>query len=270
MKPVAFSYERATSVDQTVALLKDAGNAKILAGGQSLMPLMNFRLVRPDLIVDIGEIETLRHISDQDSYIRIGALVPHAELASNPLIARRLPVLASAAQHIGHWAIRNRGTLGGSVAHADPAAELPALLIALEGTILVQSETARKVAAEQFFQGYFMTDLAPSEIITGVEIPVRSEPVGFDEVVRRSGDFALVGVYLIGQGVHSSVTWFGMGGRATRFSVPKWPQDFEERRTLLESFVESLALEDSEAYKKDIAINLAQTVYERLKGATNS
>ena len=195
MKPAAFDYVVAESVDAAVAALAAAqGEAKILAGGQSLVPMLNFRLLRPSVLVDINRIPDLAFIEERADAIVIGALTRHHRLETSPVIARHLPVVAEAMRHVAHLAIRNRGTIGGSLSHADPAAELPMLALLLDATFQVVSPNGpRTVAARNFFLGPLTVDLAPDELVTRIVFP-RLPPAtgwGFVEVARRSGDFAL-------------------------------------------------------------------------------
>ena len=198
MKASAFSYARATSVANALDLLGAHGDrAKVLSGGQSLMPAMNLRLIFPDLIVDIGELTELRGIAVNGDILRIGALTRHVDLQRSPEVAARAPLLTAAIAHVAHPAIRNRGTLGGSLAHADPASELPACMLALNATILVRGPKGeRKIAAENFFKGIYETDLSPQELVVAVELPVaqKNSVHFFQEFARRHGDYAIAGL----------------------------------------------------------------------------
>jgi CO/xanthine dehydrogenase FAD-binding subunit len=198
MKPAAFDYVVAESVDAAVAALVAAdGEAKILAGGQSLVPMLNFRLLRPSVLVDINRISDLAFIEETADVIIVGALTRHHRVETSPLIARHLPVVAEAMRHVAHLAIRNRGTIGGSISHADPAAELPMLALLLDATFHVASRAGqRTVAARDFFLGPLTVDLAPDELLTRIVLPKLPSVTGwsFAEVARRSGDFALAAV----------------------------------------------------------------------------
>ena len=198
MKASAFSYARATSVENTLELLAVHGErAKVLSGGQSLMPAMNLRLISPEIIVDIGGIAELRGIAVTDNVIRIGALTRHVDLLSSPEIAAHAPLLTEAVGHIAHPAIRNRGTLGGSLAHADPASELPACMLALDATILVTGPAGeRRIAAQDFFTGIYETALSAQELLVAVELPAAAGNAVhfFSEFARRHGDYAIVGL----------------------------------------------------------------------------
>ncbi len=198
MKASAFSYARATSVVNALELLVAHGDkAKVLSGGQSLMPAMNLRLISPELIVDIGEIAELRGIGVRGDVLSIGALTRHVDLLRSPEIAAHAPLLKEAVAHVAHPAIRNRGTLGGSLAHADPASELPACMVALNATIVVRGQAGeRRIAAEDFFTGIYETALSAQELLISVELPVaqKNSTHFFHEFARRHGDYAIVGL----------------------------------------------------------------------------
>jgi CO/xanthine dehydrogenase FAD-binding subunit len=198
MKPPIFDYIAATSVDMAIAALAEAGGeGKILAGGQSLVPMLNFRLLRPSILVDINRIAGLSSIEENADSIRIGALTRHYQLETSPVIARHLPVLSCAMTHVAHLAIRNRGTIGGSLSHADPAAELPMLALLLDATLHITSASGqRSVAARDFFLDAMTVDLADTDIVTVIVLPKLPPRTGwgFEEVARRHGDFALAAV----------------------------------------------------------------------------
>ena len=198
MKASAFSYARATSVANALELLVAYGDkAKVLSGGQSLMPAMNLRLISPELIVDIGEITELRGIAVRGGVLSIGALTRHVDLLRSPEIAAHAPLLTEAVAHVAHPAIRNRGTLGGSLAHADPASELPASMVALNATIVVRGQTGeRRIAAEDFFTGIYETALSAQELLIAIEVPAAQKKSAhfFHEFARRHGDYAIAGL----------------------------------------------------------------------------
>ena len=200
MKPAPFDYVVASSVDEAVGLLAADDDAKVIAGGQSLTPLLAMRLARPSVVVDVGRLP-LAGIAVDGEVLDLGALVRHRVLETDALVARDVPLLPMAARHIGHTAIRNRGTLGGSVAHADPAAELPAALVALDALVVVQGPSGiRTVRAAEFFEGYFTTALAPDELVVSVRVP-RAKPsdaCAFEEWAPRHGDFATAGIAIVG------------------------------------------------------------------------
>lgn len=198
MKAAAFDYVKPTSVEQVVSILRERGDdARVLAGGQTLMATLNMRLSEPALIVDITGLDSLRGISVESGQLRIGALVTHAEIEHSDVVKTHAPLLHVAAPHIAHRAIRNSGTWGGSIAYADPAAEWPTCLLALNGTVVVQGpEGERRIAADDFFLGLYTTALEPDEIVVSCEIPVADSHqwFGFDELARRHGDYAIVGM----------------------------------------------------------------------------
>ena len=222
MKAAAFAYARATSVVNALELLDANGDkAKVLSGGQSLMPAMNLRLISPELIVDIGEIAELRGIAVTGDVVRIGALTRHVDLLRSPEIAAHAPLLTEAIAHVAHPAIRNRGTLGGSLAHADPASELPACMVTLNASIIVRGRAGeRRVAAADFFKGIYETDLSAQELLVGVELPVigKNSAHFFHEFARRHGDYAIAGLAaqaIVEKGVFSDLrlVFFAVGDR---------------------------------------------------------
>jgi carbon-monoxide dehydrogenase medium subunit len=199
MKPAPFEYRRPETLDEALAILAESGpDAKPLAGGQSLVPAMNVRLARPAVLVDLNRIAELAYTEkDDDGGLRIGAMTRQRSAERSDLVARRAPLLFEALPWIAHPQIRNRGTVGGSVAHADPAAELPAVMVALDARFVLQSRAgARTVPAQRFYTGIMSTVLRPDELLTEIQIPPRAPgaSVAFLEVARRQGDFALVGV----------------------------------------------------------------------------
>ncbi len=198
MKPSAFEYFAPNTVKEAVGLLeKYEDEAKILAGGQSLVPIMNFRLGRPEVLVDINGIKDLDYIREEGEALFIGALTRERDLELSPLVKEKCPILAEAVSFIGHVPIRNRGTIGGSLVHADPSSELPTAICCLDGEMKVVGPTGdRTLASEEFFLTYLTTSLEPSEILVEVRIPTLPQNTAwsFVELSRRSGDFAIVGV----------------------------------------------------------------------------
>lgn len=197
MKPAPFDYVRPSSIEEALAFLGAHPDAVVLAGGQSLVPMLNMRLVAPTHVVDIGALPGLREISVKGGRLRMGALLRHCDIAASQAIVEAAPLLKEAALHIGHPAIRNRGTIGGSLALADPAAELPACLLALGGRVEIEGpDGPRHVEAAEFFTGAFETSLRPGELLRAVEVPVLAPGYrsGFGELARRHGDYALAGL----------------------------------------------------------------------------
>jgi carbon-monoxide dehydrogenase medium subunit len=224
MKAAAFDYVRAASIEEAAGLLARHGErAKLIAGGQSLVPALNMRLLAPELLIDISGIEGLRGIRIEGGVIKIGALTRQAELLASPQIAEHAPLLAAAVAHIAHPAIRNRGTVGGSLAHADPASELPAVMLALDATLAMRGAGGeRRVRAADFFTGLYQTALCPGELLTGIEFPAAQpgERGFFQEFARRRGDYAMIGLAawsrLAGGRIEAlRLGYFGVGDRAT-------------------------------------------------------
>ena len=196
MKPAPFAYAKARSLAHAIELL--AGEeARLIAGGQSLIATLNMRLSRPALLIDLNGLNGLDGIALTNGHVEIGALVRHAQAERSPVIARHAPLVGLALPHIGHPAIRNRGTVGGSIAFADPAAELPACLLALGGEVDIAGPQGRRtVKADDFFKDLFETALTPRDVLTAIRIPAaRADTrVGFAELARRHGDYAMVGL----------------------------------------------------------------------------
>jgi len=198
VKPVKFDYHAPTSLDEAVALLQRyGGDAKILAGGQSLMPLLNFRLSRPAALVDLNRIPSLAYIREHDGQVRLGAMTRQRTIEFSPVVARRLPLLSEATKWVGHLPIRTRGTIGGSIAHADPSAEYPAVLTALEGEVVASGPKGERVVkAKDLFLTYLTTSLESDEVLAEIRLPVMPMGAGFalEEFARRHGDFAIVAI----------------------------------------------------------------------------
>ncbi|MCA3389527.1 MAG: FAD binding domain-containing protein [Roseomonas sp.] len=218
MKWPAMGYARAKSLAELWSALEVHGSAaQIIAGGQTLLATLAFRLSEPGTLIDINGITQLRGISTHGQVLRLGALTLHAELCSDPLVKAHAPLLAAAAPLIAHPAIRNRGTLGGSLAYADPAAELPACMVALEATIIAASAKGeRRIPAADFFNDLLQTALAPQEIIAAVEIPLTGRLAAIEEITRRSGDYAMAGLAATlaleaGRVVAPRLVYFGVG-----------------------------------------------------------
>jgi CO/xanthine dehydrogenase FAD-binding subunit len=199
VKPAPFAYRRVDTVDEALSILADEGDeAKVLAGGQSLAPMLNLRLANPEMLVDVGRVP-LRDIEVVGTQLRIGALVTHRTLEHDSTIAREAPLLAKAAALIGHPAIRNRGTIGGSLVHADPAAELGLTALAVGAAVVAQSTRGtRRIPMDAFLDGPFMSTLEPDEMVVAIEVPRHGDcTVAFEEVAVRSGDFAVAAVAVL-------------------------------------------------------------------------
>jgi len=224
MKPAPFQYHAPDTVEEAAEMLSSLEESKLLAGGQSLVPILSLRLTRFEHLIDLGRVSQLRGIERTNGTVTIGAMTTQAEVGASEIVARGVPLVAKATPLIGHFQIRNRGTLGGSVAHADPSAEYPAVAAALDADmVLTNSSGTRRVAAADFFQSTFMTSIQDDEILTSVEFPVWGPRSGFAayEVARRHGDFALVGavvgVELDGPKVgRAAIALFGVGGTPHR------------------------------------------------------
>ncbi len=228
MKPPEFDYQAPTTLDDAVALLRDDPDAKLLAGGQSLIPLLGLRLASPSLLVDLRRVPGLNAVERQDGVLRLGAMVRQRRLERDDVLRQVAPLLAAAARHVAHPQIRSRGTIGGSIAHADPAAELPAALVALGGRVRTASPSGEHVhAAEDFFTGFLSTVLAGDEIVTAVEVqaPPPRSGAACVEVAQRAGDYALCGAVAqitLGEGDRieaACVALLGLGDRPVRARV---------------------------------------------------
>jgi carbon-monoxide dehydrogenase medium subunit len=210
LKAPSFAYARAKSLAEAFELIERPG-AKVLAGGQSLIPSLNMRLAHPDLLVDINGLRDLKGIELRPAGLRIGALATHAQIEKSELVAKHVPLLAQAVKHVAHPAIRNRGTIGGSLALADPAAEYPAVALALNATIVMVGRRAeRRVSAEHFFKGLFDTDIRPGELVAAVEFPKVDRSV-FIELARRHGDYAIIGIAAIADASGKRIAFCGAG-----------------------------------------------------------
>lgn len=224
MKPAPFDYAAADSVDEVLELLADAGeNARVLAGGQSLMPILNMRLASPEILVDINGIADLKKIGTADGAVHVGAGATQAALMAYPELSALSPLLALALPHVGHFQTRNRGTVCGSLVHADPSAELPLVLTALGGEVVLRSRSSeRKLPATDFFQGMLLTARRPDELVVAARFPTPPERCryAFDEISMRHGDFAIVAMAVVATADKLHV---GVGGVADRPIVKTLP-----------------------------------------------
>ena len=277
MKAPAFKYLKPATLEECLEDLAAHGDdAQVLAGGQSLMPMLNFRLAAPEVLIDIGGLSELRSIQRDAEHLVVGATQTHADIAASGTIRQQLPLLAQAAPHIAHLAIRSRGTIGGSVALADPAAEWPACCLALNAEIELASERGtRHVPADDFFLGLYSTDRQPDELITAIRFPLAGEAQTyiFDEACRRRGDFAIAGLALTCRSNEPGVTdvrivFFGVGDRPVVAHQAMAALEGARIGTdVIESAVEALsaALEppDDPAYPADYRRHVACSLLER-------
>jgi carbon-monoxide dehydrogenase medium subunit len=222
--PSSFDYVRADSVDHALDVLGEHGDeAKLLAGGHSLLPLMKLRLAAPAVLVDLGQRHELSYVREDDDHVAVGALTRHRDLETSELLAREVPLLAAAAHHVGDPQVRHRGTIGGSLAHGDPASDLPAVVLALGATLVVRSRTGRRdVPADQFFRGFLETALRPDEVLEEIRVPkVRGASWSFQKFNRRAQDWAIVGVACVHDpdGIGTRLGLANMDSRPVRASA---------------------------------------------------
>ncbi len=276
MKPSPFAYKKARSLEEAVTLLGDK-DARLLAGGQSLIATLNMRLSAPSLLIDINGIAGLDGISVKGGAVEIGALTRHTQAERSETVAKHAPLIAHAMPHIGHPAIRNRGTLGGSIAFADPAAELPACLLALDGEIdATGPKGKRTIKARDFFKGLFETALAPQEVLTTIRVPIANKDsrIGFAELARRHGDYAIVGLAATARADGKGLTevrlaYFGVGNTPVR--TKKAEEALAQGN--IDSAVAALDLEPNDdvqataKVKKHLAGVLLRRVAKQLLGA---
>lgn len=214
MIPAAFEYKRASSADEAISLIGQYGDeAKFLAGGHSLIPLMKLRLAQPTMLIDIGRIKDLSYIKDAGDHIAIGALTRHMDVETSALLKQHVPLLAHAASHVGDAQVRHRGTIGGSLAHADSASDLPATTLALGATYVAQGPKGeRTIAAKDFYQGFLESALKPDEMLTEIRVPkMTGAGWGFQKFNRRAQDWAIVGVAAWRNNGSSGVALVNMG-----------------------------------------------------------
>ena len=268
MKPVAFDYHAPATVEDAIALLtRYGGEAKLLAGGQSLMPLLNFRLSRPAALVDLNAIPSLDYIREENGEVRFGAMTRQRTIEFSPLVRQRLPLLTEATALVGHLPIRTRGTIGGSLAHADPSAEYPAVLAALDGTVVVRSPRGeRALRPAELFQSYLTTSLGPDEILVEVRLPAMAAGAGFafEEFSRRHGDFAIVGIAatLVGDGQRCAMARLATAGAGPVPMRLRSAEEILERDGLSEAAVEAAARRAAELVEPDSDIH-ASAAYRR-------
>lgn len=220
MIPAAFDYVRAESADHAVSLLGEHGDeAKLLAGGHSLLPMMKLRLAVPSVLVDVGRLDDLRYVRDAGDHVAIGALTRHRDLETNEVLRAQVPLLAHAASHVGDPQVRHRGTLGGTLAHSDPASDLPAVLLALDATLVATGPggATREIAVTDFFTGYFESALADDEMLTEIRVP-SAAGLGwsFQKFNRRAQDWAIVGVAAVHGPGRTGIGLVNMGSTPVR------------------------------------------------------
>jgi carbon-monoxide dehydrogenase medium subunit len=212
--PATFDYQRADSAEAAIALLTEHGDeAKLLAGGHSLLPMMKLRLAVPSVLVDVGRLDDLRYVRDAGDHVAIGALTRHRDLEIDPILAEAVPLLHHAAGEVGDPQVRHRGTIGGSLAHADPASDLPAVLLALGGSLVAKGPNGeREIAAADFFSGFLESALEPDELLTEIRVPkLETEGWSFQKFNRRAQDWAIVGVAAVRAKGHTGVALVNMG-----------------------------------------------------------
>jgi len=206
--PVAFDYEVAESVDHAIALLGEREDAKLLAGGHSLLPAMKLRLARPTLLVDVGRLADLSYVRDDDGHVAIGALTRHKDVASAPLLREHCPIVSHTAGHVGDPQVRHRGTIGGSLAHGDPASDLPAVILALDGELVIRGSAGKRaVPAAEFFTGVFQTAIGPDEMLVEIRVPELGPGTGwsYTKMSRRAQDWATVAVAAVVERSNGSI-----------------------------------------------------------------
>jgi aerobic carbon-monoxide dehydrogenase medium subunit len=268
VKPPLFDYHAPASVEDAIALLvRYGGDAKLLAGGQSLMPLLNFRLSRPAALVDLNRIADLAYIREDDGAIRIGAMTRQRTIEFSPVVRARLPLLAEATGLVGHLPIRTRGTIGGSIAHADPSAEYPAVLAALDGAVVVRGPRGeRALGAAELFQSYLTTSLGPDEVLAEVHFPAMPDGAGyaFEEFSRRHGDFAIVGIaaVLVGRGDRCTAARLATAGAGPVPMRLRAAEEILERDGLGAAAIDAAAIRAAELVDPDSDIH-ASSAYRK-------
>jgi carbon-monoxide dehydrogenase medium subunit len=272
VKPPRFDYHAPTSVEEALGLLtRYQGEAKVLAGGQSLMPLLNFRLVRPAALIDLNRIPALAYIHDVNGQVRLGAMTRQRAVEFSAVVRQRLPLLMEATRWVGHLPIRTRGTIGGSIAHADPAAEYPAVLTALEGEVVARSPRGERILrAADLYQTYLTTTLAADEILTEVRLPAMPAGSGwaFEEFARRHGDFALVGIAAVvmpdgGKHPRVRLATAGVGPVPARLRAA---EEILERDSLSDAAIAAAAAKAGELVQPDADIHASADYRRHLTG----
>lgn len=274
MKPSNFDYYRPDSVDEALSLLGELGDdARIIAGGQSLMAMLNLRLAAADVLIDIARLEELSGIAQKDGFLEVGASVRQAELLDFPGLSEIQPLLAKALPNVGHFQTRNRGTVCGSIAHADPSSEIPLCLAALGGEVVLRSGSGtRTLSAAEFQTGMLATAIRPGEMITAARFPIAEQGAGyaFAEVTRRRGDFAIVGLAAIAR---NGTLCLGAGGVAGKPAVRKWQIEADQLDDALNEFAWEMEGEDdihaTAKYRRQIVRQLGRKVLEEAKSCSS-
>ncbi|MBF8287849.1 MAG: FAD-binding PCMH-type protein [Candidatus Rokubacteria bacterium] len=272
MKPPKFDYHAPTTVEQALELLgRYGGDAKVLAGGQSLMPLLNFRLSRPAALVDLNRIPSLAYVREQDGQVRLGAMTRQRTIEFSPVVRERVPLLGEATRWVGHLPIRTRGTIGGSIAHADPAAEYPAVLTALEGEVVARGPKGERVVkAKDLFQTYLATSLTPDEILVEVRMPAMPAGAGYalEEFARRHGDFAIVGIaaVVVKDGARCALARLATAGAGPVPVRLRAAEEILERDGLSDAAIEAASRRASELVSPDSDIHASADYRRHLTG----
>ena len=274
MKPAPFAYERARSLDHAIELIAGTEDTRLLAGGQSLIATLNMRLSRPQLIVDINRVPGLDRITLGNGQIEIGALVRYAQAERSPEIATHAPLIAKALPFIGHPAIRNRGTIGGSIAFGDPAAELPACFVALDGEAVIAGPSGtRVVKAEAFYKGLFESALTPRDVLTAIRIPVATSETrsAFAELARRHGDYAMVGLAATASAAGKALgdvrlVFFGVGSTPVRAHTAEAALAASDIEAAVRAVATDLDPPDDVQASGAVKRQLAQVLLKRVAG----
>ena len=272
MIPAPFDYQRASSVEEAIALLREHGEgAKVLAGGHSLLPLMKLRLAVPSVLVDVGRISELRYVREAGDQIAIGALSRHRDLEVSELLRSEVPVLAHVAGQVGDPQVRHRGTIGGSIAHGDAASDLPAAVLALDGTLVVTGPGGtREIPATEFFRGFLETALSPDEVLTEIRVPRARGGWSFQKFNRRAQDWAIVGAVAVTNG-SSRVALINMGptplrARAVEAALASGAGPAEAASHAAEGAEPTADLNASVEYRQHLATVLVRRALEEAAG----
>ena len=272
MKPPKFDSHAPTTVEQALELLgRYGGDAKVLAGGQSLMPVLNFRLSRPAALVDLNRIPSLAYVREQDGQVRFGAMTRQRTIEFSPVVRERVPLLGEATRWVGHLPIRTRGTIGGSIAHADPAAEYPAVLTALEGEVVARGPKGERVVkAKDLFQTYLATSLTPDEILVEVRMPAMPAGAGYalEEFARRHGDFAIVGIaaMVVKDGARCALARLATAGAGPVPVRLRAAEEILERDGFSDAAIEAASRRASELVSPDSDIHASADYRRHLTG----